>query len=50
MPGNKNKIMEKGLLKKKLKYSSEPLEAGTSENDVQLENVDLSRERVDEKP
>jgi hypothetical protein len=36
-------------LKKKSKYSSEPLEAGGSEDDVKMENMKLSKEPVDEK-
>jgi hypothetical protein len=46
---NKRKRIEVKQLKKKSKYSSEPLEAGGSGDDVEMENVTLSKEPVDEK-
>jgi hypothetical protein len=37
-------------LKKKQKYTSAPLEAGNSKNDVKIEKIALSKERVDKDP
>jgi hypothetical protein len=31
-------------------YSSDPLEAGNSGNDVKMENIDLSKEPIDKEP
>jgi len=37
-------------LKKKQKYTSAPLEAGNSKNDVKMDKIKLSKERIDEDP
>ena len=34
-------------LKKKQKYTSAPLEAGNSKNDVKMEKIKLSKESID---
>jgi hypothetical protein len=37
-------------LKKKPKYKSALLEAGNSKNDVKIEKIELSKERIDKEP
>ena len=37
-------------MKKKPKYMSAPLEAGTSKNDVKIEKITLTKERLDKDP
>jgi hypothetical protein len=37
-------------LKKKQKYVSAPLEAGNSKDDVKIEKIKLSKERIDKDP
>jgi hypothetical protein len=37
-------------LKKKSKYTSAPFEVGNSKNDVKMEKITISRERIDKDP
>jgi hypothetical protein len=37
-------------LKKKKKYTSAPLEAGNSKNDVKIEKINLTKEPIDKDP
>jgi hypothetical protein len=37
-------------LKKKPQYTSTPLEAGNSKNDVTIEKIVLTKERIDKEP
>jgi hypothetical protein len=36
--------------KKKPKYTSAPLDAGNSKNDVKIDKIKLSKERIDKVP
>jgi hypothetical protein len=37
-------------LEKKQKYTSAPIEAGNSKNDVKIEKITLTKERIDKEP
>ena len=50
VPLIKKRQIKANLTKNNSDYSSKPLEAGNSENDVKMENIDLSQERIDKEP
>jgi hypothetical protein len=47
VPLIRKRRIKANLIKNSSDYSSEPLEAGNSENDVKMEDIDLSEERID---